>query len=105
MSSRRCGFPTSANGSRICEVPQKRPSIICCDTRKCGRAELGIIGRVESEGGGVIEAGFEYLLRRRLAVSIDDECVIHPMFYSRLNVRINKEARVVPFAAKGTFED
>jgi hypothetical protein len=68
-------------------------------------AELGIIGRVESEGGGVIEASFEYLLRRRLAVSIDDECAIHPMFYFRLNVKLDKNVRVVPFAANGTFED
>lgn len=68
-------------------------------------AELGIIGRVESEGGGVIEAGFEYLLRRRLAISVDDQCVIHPMFYTRLNVKKSRDVRVVPFATNGTFED
>ena len=68
-------------------------------------AELGIIGRVESKGGGVIQASFEYLLRRRLAISIDDECAIHPMFYSRLNIKLTQDMRTVPFAANGSFED
>jgi hypothetical protein len=61
-------------------------------------SELGIVGKIRQKSGAVIEAEFEYSLRRRLGISIDDECAIHPMFYSRLSTRIDQGMRVVPFA-------
>ncbi len=50
-------------------------------------AQLGIIGRVESQNGPHYSVAFEYSSRDRLAIQSDDECAIHPMFFKRLNVR------------------
>lgn len=54
-------------------------------------AELGIVGKVrkKSEETSIIEADFEYAMQDRLVISNDDECVIHPMFYSKLQVKKN----------------
>lgn len=65
-------------------------------------AELGIIGRVtrgthETE---YIDADFEYALTERLSLTHRDTCVVHPMFYRKLNVDFNSEARVMPFTSK-----
>ena len=61
-------------------------------------SELGIVGKVNQLTGGVVEAEFEYSLKRRLGISIDDECAIHPMYYSRLGTKVNQELRVMPFS-------
>lgn len=65
-------------------------------------AELGIVGRVRryNEGAGYIDADFEYSLRERLPITHRDDCVIHPMFYSRLNVEFNSPSRVMPFSTE-----
>lgn len=65
-------------------------------------AELGIVGRVRrnNEDAGYIDADFEYSLRERLPLTHRDECVIHPMFYSRFNVQINSPSRVMPFSTE-----
>jgi hypothetical protein len=62
-------------------------------------AELGIVGRVRrhNETAGYIDADFEYSMVDRLPLTHRDECVIHPMFYSRLNVDLSMPARVMPF--------
>jgi hypothetical protein len=60
-------------------------------------SELGIVGRVKKRSGSVVEGEFEYSLKRRLGLSPDDDCVIHPMFYSRLDVRVDEGIRVMPF--------
>jgi uncharacterized protein with HEPN domain len=64
--------------------------------------ELGIVGRVSrnNAGDGYIDADFEYSMKDRLRVTDQDRCVIHPMFYSRLNVALNKEVRVMPFSTE-----
>jgi hypothetical protein len=64
--------------------------------------ELGIVGLVtrHNEEAGYIDADFEYSLRERLTVTHRDLCVIHPMFYSRLNVEFNSPARVMPFSTE-----
>ncbi|MFN8384946.1 MAG: hypothetical protein U0X92_00815 [Anaerolineales bacterium] len=61
-------------------------------------AELGIVGKVRNRNRGskVIEADFEYAMHDRLVISNDDECVIHPMFYSKLQV-IKNGFVVYPF--------
>jgi hypothetical protein len=63
-------------------------------------AEIGVVGRVrrQNETSGYIDADFEYSLRERLPLTHRDECVVHPMFYSRLNVELNVQARVMPFS-------
>ncbi len=54
-------------------------------------AELGIVGKVRSkdETTGIIAADFEYAMQDRLTLTSDDDCVIHPMFYSKLQVKKN----------------
>lgn len=61
-------------------------------------AELGIVGKVRNKNRGskIIEADFEYAMHDRLVISNDDECVIHPMFYSKLQV-IKNGFVVYPF--------
>lgn len=61
--------------------------------------ELGIVGLVRrrNERDGYVDAVFEYSLPTRLTVAPQDECVIHPMFYSRLKVPPEKLYRVMPF--------
>jgi hypothetical protein len=63
-------------------------------------AELGVVGRVtrSNDEHGYIDADFEYSLMDRLRVTEQDQCVIHPMFYSRLNVRIDRDTRIMPFS-------
>jgi hypothetical protein len=71
-------------------------------------AELGIVGRVRRHNveSGYIDADFEYSLRERLPITHRDQCVIHPMFYSRFNVDFNSPSRVLPFStARGLQED
>jgi Cdc6-like AAA superfamily ATPase len=65
-------------------------------------SELGIVGRVRrhNEDAGYIDADFEYSLRERLPITHRDECVIHPMFYSRFNVEFNSPSRVMPFSTE-----
>lgn len=54
-------------------------------------AELGIVGKVRTkdEATGIVAADFEYAMQDRLTLTSDDECVIHPMFYSKLQVKRN----------------
>lgn len=61
-------------------------------------AELGIVGKVRNRNRGskIIEADFEYAMQDRLVISNDDECVIHPMFYSKLRV-VKNGLVVYPF--------
>lgn len=70
-------------------------------------AELGIVGRVRrhNEEAGYIDADFEYSLEERLPITHRDECVIHPMFYSRFNVQFNKNSRVMPFSTERDGEE
>ncbi len=54
-------------------------------------AELGIVGKVRSknEETRIIAADFEYAMQDRLTLTSDDDCVIHPMFYAKLQVSRN----------------
>jgi hypothetical protein len=62
-------------------------------------AELGIVGRVRhlDEQAGFVEADFEYSVEGRLPLLVTDLCVIHPMFYRKLNIQVNQNLRVYPF--------
>jgi len=70
-------------------------------------AELGIVGRVSRHNveDGFIDAEFEYSMRDRLRVTHRDKCVIHPMFYKRLNIDLNERARVMPFSTDRDHRD
>lgn len=69
-------------------------------------AELGIVGRVRqiNEKAGYVEADFEYSSESRLPLLVTDWCVIHPMFYQKLNVTINRPLRVYPFPDHEEFK-
>jgi hypothetical protein len=62
-------------------------------------SELGIVGRVRnvSEKTGIVEADFEYAGESRISLLVNDLCVIHPMFYKKLNIRKNRNLCVYPF--------
>lgn len=62
-------------------------------------AELGIVGRVRQRDrtSAIVEADFEYFQKGRLTLSDDDLCVIHPMFYTKLNVNTKERICVYPF--------
>lgn len=68
--------------------------------------ELGIVGRIRKRNDftGIIEADFEYFMNDRLVLSDTDECVIHPMFYSKLQVKHNTRYIVYPFPDHPDFE-
>lgn len=65
-------------------------------------AELGIIGRVTRGGieSEYIDADFEYASTERLSLDHHDTCVVHPMFYRKLNIRHNSDSRVMPFTTQ-----
>lgn len=69
-------------------------------------AELGIVGRVRqiNEQAGYVEADFEYSSESRLPLLVTDTCVIHPMFYQKLNITINRRLRVYPFPDHEEFK-
>ena len=68
-------------------------------------AELGIVGKVrrKSEEARIVEADFEYAMPDRLTITNDDECVIHPMFYSKLQV-VRNGYIVYPFPDHEDYE-
>lgn len=70
-------------------------------------AELGIVGRVRhlDEKAGYAEADFEYSMEGRLPLLVTDMCVIHPMFYRKLNINLNRKLRVYPFPDHDEFKD
>lgn len=70
-------------------------------------AELGIVGRVRQVDytTGFIEADFEYSLEGRLPLLVTDECIIHPMFYRKLNIQVDRKLRVFPFPDHEEFKE
>ena len=62
--------------------------------------ELGIVGRkrgTRDERTGIVEADFEYAMEQSLVIHEEDDCVIHPMFYLKLNTRKIDNTCVYPF--------
>lgn len=71
--------------------------------------ELGIIGRKRGQTGKnskIIQADFEFALRDRLFINEKDTCVIHPLFYSKLNINRNRplDFCVYPFPSHPDFD-
>jgi hypothetical protein len=63
-------------------------------------AEMGIVGR--QRGGkddrtGILEADFEFAMEDRLYIHEKDDCVIHPMFYRKLNTEPIGNLCIYPF--------
>jgi hypothetical protein len=69
-------------------------------------SELGIVGRVRnvSEKTGIVEADFEYAGDSRISLLVNDQCVIHPMFYKKLNIRMTRNLCVYPFPDHEEFK-
>lgn len=70
-------------------------------------AELGIVGRARhiDEKAGFVEADFEYSVEGRLPLMVTDTCVIHPMFYRKLNISLKHKLRVYPFPDHAEFKE
>ncbi len=68
-------------------------------------SELGVVGRVRylNEHAGYVEADFEYSSESRLPLQVTDICVIHPMFYRKLNIQPSHRLRVYPFPEHEEF--
>lgn len=69
-------------------------------------AELGIVGRVRSrdDNSRMVSSDFEYTLSDRLALRSNDMCVIHPMFYEKLQIDREEGLIVYPFPDHPDFE-
>ena len=69
-------------------------------------AELGIVGRVRQldAASGIVAADFEYALKDRLPLRSTDTCVIHPMFYTKLQTLVDRPLVVYPFPDHPDFE-
>jgi hypothetical protein len=71
-------------------------------------SELGIVGRVrkKDEDTGIITADFEYNMQDRLTLNSDDLCVIHPMFYNKLQVKKEEDPWIIyPFPDHPDYRD
>ncbi|MBC7877632.1 MAG: hypothetical protein H7Y59_10725 [Anaerolineales bacterium] len=70
-------------------------------------AELGIVGRVRKKDDktGIVTADFEYNMQDRLTLNSDDLCVVHPMFYNKLQVKKDEPLIVYPFPDHPDFYD
>lgn len=70
-------------------------------------SELGIVGRIRTrdEKSKIIAADFEYFIESRLPIMDSDACVIHPMFYVRLNTRTDAGYRIYPFPDKAGYRE
>lgn len=70
-------------------------------------AKLGIVGRVRqrSDRSHIIEADFEYARKDNLALLVDDECVVHPMFYRKLNIKTEPAVCIYPFPDQEEFNE
>jgi len=70
-------------------------------------AELGIIGRVRhfDQRSGIIAADFEYFIEDNLILTDRDDCVFHPLFFSKYNVQRNvPNAIIYPFPDHPDYE-
>lgn len=70
-------------------------------------AELGIVGRERGQRDlktGIVEADFEFAMRDRLFIHEQDNCVIHPMFYLKLNTTKIDDTVIYPFPDHPDFE-
>jgi hypothetical protein len=68
-------------------------------------AELGIVGRVRKvdDRTKLVEADFEYAVNQPLSLQVDDDCVVHPMFYERFRINSGDGFTVFPFPDKPEF--
>ena len=69
-------------------------------------AELGIVGvqRTHNEKTQIVEADFEYSLEERLPLSDHSICVIHPMFYTKLNIDTAENLVILPFPDRPAYQ-
>lgn len=69
--------------------------------------EIGIIGRKRGNENNsmIIKADFEFSMKDRLFINELDTCVIHPLFYSKLNINRNNPVNkyVYPFPNHDEF--
>lgn len=71
--------------------------------------ELGIVGRKREDphpNTKIIKADFEFALKDRLFMNENDTCVLHPLFYSKLNINRSNPSDfcVYPFPSGIEFD-
>lgn len=98
------GLPALFRGNTIDQVAKKTAGSWLHGTYTAAGfrklvAELGIVGEVrqKDERTGIIEANFEYAMDNRLVIHDDKEYVIHPMFYTKLQIERVHPWIVYPF--------
>ena len=67
-------------------------------------AELGVVGRLRRDSGRIIQADFEYAMDGRLVLAHDSICVVHPMFYRKLNINRERDTVIYPFPDHPDYE-
>jgi hypothetical protein len=70
--------------------------------------ETGIVGRQRGDKdarSGIIEADFEFAMEDRLYIHEQDDCVIHPMFYRKLNIVKQAGTCIYPFPDHPDFSN
>jgi hypothetical protein len=105
------GLPITFKGSQLDKVASRTASLWTAGEYSPLRfrqlvAELGIVGRVRrfNDGHRIAEADFEYTSNDRLALQVDDDCVIHPMFFEKLGIDTTDHVTVFPFPDHPEFE-
>ncbi len=71
-------------------------------------AELGIVGKVRTiinEDTQHCDVDFEYTREDRLPLLVSDYCAIHPMFYNKLSIKIERPIKVYPFPDHDEFNN
>jgi hypothetical protein len=99
------GVPMSFKGQELDRVAKRtashwKESGYSLDQFRQIVAEMGIVGRqrgVKDTRTGIMEADFEFAIEDRLYIHEKDDCVIHPMFYRKLNTSPIGNLCIYPF--------
>jgi hypothetical protein len=105
------GLPIRFKGSQLDKVAPRTSSLWVAGEYSPLRfrqlvAELGIVGRVGSLNSQrrIVEADFEYASDDRLSLQVDDDCVVHPMFFEKLSIDLREDVSVYPFPDHPEFD-
>ncbi len=98
------GLPVRFKGNILDKVARKTASAWQKGEYSSGRfkqivTELGVVGRVRQvdEKTRITEADFSYNLEDRLFLAESDDCIIHPMFFRKFNIKNEERLLVYPF--------
>jgi hypothetical protein len=89
---------TASTWKKIEYSPLRFRQILC---------EIGLLGRVRRHQRFTkfYEADFEYFMEDRLVVHPSDDCVIHPIFFEKLNIDTSDGCIIYPFPDHPSFSE